>query len=174
MPRIYKVKCKLCGNETTTDKAYCVQTKTKKYYCSKEEYEEYLTKLKIKNECIEYVAEVINMKFTPPTMIKLVNGLSEFYDYVVIKRAFKDNKDSIQWAIENKTFGSEFGKYKYIMSIVLNNIEKSYKTYKKEQEEIEKLFTKSVTNDIDIEILNSNREEVKVKQNSDISMFLED
>ena len=174
MARKYKCICKICGKELTTDIAYCVQGKTRSYYCNKEEYEDYLSKQKIKNECIEYVAEVINMKFTPPAMIKLVNGLNQFYDYVVIKRAFKDNKDSIRWAIENKTFGSEFGKYKYIMSIVLNNIEKSYKAYKKEQEEMERLFNKSVTNEVDIEILNNDRTEVKVKQNSDISMFLED
>lgn len=174
MARKYKCICKICRKELTTDIAYCVQTKSKNYYCNKEEYEDYLSKQQIKSECIEYVAEVINMKFTPPAMIKLVNGLNQFYDYVVIKRAFKDNKDSIQWAIENKTFGSEFGKYKYIMSIVLNNIEKSHKAYLKEQDELKKLFSQSNANSVDVEILNFDRNEVKTNQSSDISMFLED
>lgn len=174
MARVYKCRCKQCGKELTTDIAYCVQGKAKQYYCNKEEYDEIIKLQKEKNDCIEYISEVINMKFTPPAMIKLVNGLNEFYDYIVIKRAFKDNKDSIQWALNNKTFNSEFAKYKYIISIVLNNIDKSYKTYLKEQEELNKLFNQSETNEIDVEILNFDRNEVKVKQNSDISMFLED
>lgn len=169
-----KCRCKLCGKELTTDVAYCVQGKVKMYYCNEAEYNEVIKQQQIKNECMDYVAEVINMRFTPPAMIKLVNGLNEFYDYIVIKRAFKDNEETIQWVLSNKEFSSEFGKYKYIISIVLNNIDKSYKAYLKEQEELKKLFNQPNTNDIDIEILNSNRSEVKVKQNSDISMFLDD
>ena len=109
-----------------------------------------------------------------PAMMKLVNGLNNYYDYKIIKRAFKDNKDSIQWALANKEFNSEFAKCKYIISIILNNIEKSKKAWIKEQEELQKLFNKTNSNNVDIEILNFNRIDVKTKQNSDISMFLED
>lgn len=169
-----KCKCRLCGKELTTDIAYCVQGKTKSYYCNKEEYDEVIKEQQIKSECMDYVAEIINMKFTPPAMMKLVNGLNEFYDYIVIKRAFKDNSDSIQWALINKKFSSEFAKYKYIISIVLNNIDKSYRSYSREQEEMKKLFNQVNTNSIDVEILNFDRNEVKTKKSSDISMFLED
>ena len=44
----------------------------------------------------------------------------------------------------------------------------------REQEELQKLFNKTNSNNVDIEILNFNRIDVKTKQNSDISMFLED
>ena len=54
------------------------------------------------------------------------------------------------------------------------NIEKSKKAWIKEQEELQKLFNKTNSNNVDIEILNFNRIDVKTKQNSDISMFLED
>lgn len=169
-----KCKCRLCGKELTTDKAFCVKVNEKNtYYCSSEEYDVLLEKAKAKTECNNYISNLMGTPFVVPALAKLVNKLSDYYDYNIIQKSFKDNSDKIKWILTNKSFNSEFAKSKYIMSIVLNNIDKTYKAYLKEQEELKKLFFQLNTNDIDIEILNSNRNEVKVKRNSDISMFLD-
>ena len=170
-----KCKCRICTNKLTTDVAYCVKVNGRnQYYCSEEEYNKEQEKKRDKIECNKYIAEIMRVPCITPAMMKLVNGLNDYYDYKIIKRAFKDNKDSIQWALANKEFNSEFAKCKYIISIILNNIEKSKKAWIKEQEELQKLFNKTNSNNVDIEILNFNRIDVKTKQNSDISMFLED
>lgn len=170
-----KCKCRLCGKELTTDKAFCVKVNEKNtYYCSRDEYDKLLEKAKAKEECNNYISSLMGTPFVIPALAKLVNKLNDYYDYSIIQRAFKDNSDKIQWALNNKSFNSEFAKSKYIMSIVLNNINKSYKDYLREQEELKKLFNQVNTNSVDVEILNFDRNEVKTKQSSDISMFLED
>ncbi len=171
----FKCKCKFCRKQLTTDIAYCVKVNERnQYYCTQEEYNKEQEKKKSKIECNNYIAEIMKMPYLTPAMIKLVNNLNSYYDYKIIKRAFKDNKDSIRWALENKEFNSEFSKSKYIMSIILNNIDKSYKANIREQEDINKLFDKTTSNSIDLEILNFEKKNIKNRKSTDISMFLGD
>lgn len=172
MPR--KVICKICGKQLTNDKAYKVTINGKnKYYCTKEEYDNMIKQSEIKQDCLNYIAECMRLKFCTPFVLKEINKLINYYDYPIIKRTFKDNIDSINWFLDNNSNSSEFGKVRYIFTIIANNINKSAKTYKEEQEKMKKLFNKSNN---DIEIMNT-MENNKIKNNNtnihDISSFLD-
>ena len=37
-----------------------------------------------KNKCLETIKEIMNIKMLPPIMVKKVNELRDFYDYIII------------------------------------------------------------------------------------------
>ena len=169
-----KVKCKHCKKELYNDEAFKVTLNGKNfYYCNEEEYNSIQREKDEYNSCLLIVAETMNTKFVAPVMVKKIKELRDFYNYNVIGRTFKECKQTIQWSVENKDFNNEFVKAKYITSIVANNIARIDKKIKQEKKEIEKLFEKS-NNDIDLEIMDiSANREIKNKDVSDISMFLD-
>ena len=74
--------------------------------------------------------------------------------------------------IANNENNSEFGKVRYIFTIIQNNINKSAKDYKEEQEKMKSLFKKE--NDIDIELINKlDNKNNKINNIHDISNFLD-
>lgn len=167
-----KVICKICGKQLTNDIAYKVVINGKnQYFCAEEEYIVKQKEKESKDKCIKTIAEILNVKIVPPVMVKKVNELREFYDYTVIEKTFKECSNSIRWALETKDFNSEFAKAKYIISIVVNNIDKVYKKHIKELRDIERLFSKS---EIEPEIidLDINRR-IDDRNVSDISSFLD-
>lgn len=168
-----KVKCKSCKKELYNTEAYQVIEGAKKsYYCTEEEYKDIQSEKEQYKTCLERIAEVMNIKFVPPVMLKKINELREFYNYCVIERTFIECKSTIQWALDNKEFNSEFVKAKYITSIVANNIAKVDKKIKQEKKELEKLFSKS--NNTEVEIIDiANDRNIENKEVSDISMFLD-
>ena len=107
----------------------------------------------------------------PPVMVKKVNELRDFYDYIVIEKTFKESRESIVWSLESKEFNNEFTKAKYITSIVANNIDRVYKKHKKDMEDIEKLFKKQ--DEIMVDIVDTDISRAKTNDRSDISEFLD-
>ena len=168
-----KCKCKICGKQLTTDTAFKVTNDKKNtYYCSKEEYDLSIQITKERDECFNYIAECMRLKFCTPFIKKEINYLLPYYDYPIIKRAFKDNIKSIDWFLDNNENNSEFGKVRYIFTIIQNNINKSAKDYKEEQEKMRLLFKKE--NDIDIELINKlDNKNNKINNIHDISNFLD-
>ena len=116
-------KCNHCKKQLTTDIAYKVTINGRnKYYCSEDEYNQIQEEINSKTKCLETISNILDIPFIQPMMLKEINSLRDFYSYIVIERTFKDNRESIQWFLENKDNGSEFGKIKYIMTIIKNNI----------------------------------------------------
>ena len=107
----------------------------------------------------------------PPVMVKKVNELRDFYDYIVIEKTFKESRESIVWSLESKEFNNEFTKAKYITSIVANNIDRVYKKHKKDMEDIEGLFKKQ--DEAVIEIMDMDIRRNNSGDTSDISAFLD-
>lgn len=166
-----KCKCTHCKKELTTDIAYKVTVNGKnKYYCTKEEYETIQNEINDKNKCLETISTILNIPFVPPMMVREINDLTKFYSYIVIDRAFKDNEKNIRWFIENRDSSSEYGKIKYIMTIIKNNINSTYKKYIKEQEQLTEMF-KTNDKEIDMDIMNITNDG-KSNDISDISEFL--
>lgn len=167
-----KCICRGCGKHLTTDIAYkVIENKKNIYYCTKEEYEELQKKKVDKEECLVVVAELLQLKFVPPSLLKQLNTLNELYDYVIITKTFKECADKIRWFMDNKSSDNDFANFKYVITIVANNINSVYKKYQKEQKEIQKLFTKK-QDDIDVDIMN----DISIKETrivSDISDFLD-
>lgn len=160
-----KCKCTHCKKELSTDIAYKVTINGKnKYYCTKEEYETIQNEINDKNKCLETISTILNIPFVPPMMLREINDLTKFYSYIVINRTFKDNEKNIRWFIENRDSGSEYGKIKYIMTIIKNNINTTYKKYIKEQQQLVEMF-KTNDKEIDMDIINITND----KQSNDIS-----
>lgn len=167
-----KCKCTHCKKELTTDIAYKVTVNGKnKYYCTKEEYETIQNEINNKNKCLETISTMLNIPFVPPMMIKEVNELTQFYSYIVIDRTFKDNEQNIRWFLDNKNNGSEYGKIKYIMTIIKNNINITYKKYIKEQQQLAEMFKADENKEIDMDIINTTNDK-QGNDISDISKFL--
>lgn len=168
-----KVKCRACGKESTNDVAFKVTVNGKNiYYCSEDEYNEKRKENDNKTKCLETITGIFGVKMLPPVMVKKVNELRQFYDYIVIEKTFKECTDKISWALETKDFNSEFSKAKYIVSIVANNIDKVYKKYIKDLKDMERLFAKEEV--VDIEMIDMNISRNTNNDNvSDISMFLD-
>lgn len=168
-----KCKCQICKKQLNTDIAYKIIKNNKNlYYCSKEEYDNNIKEQEIKCSCLDYIAQCMRLKFCTPFVLKEINKLINHYDYPVIKRTFKDNIKSIDWFLDNNENNSEFGKVRYIFTIIQNNINKSAKDYKEEQEKMKSLFKKE--NDIDIELINKlDNKNNKINNIHDISNFLD-
>ena len=166
-------KCTHCKNQLNTDIAYKVIINGRnKYYCNEEEYRQIQEEADNKNKCLETIMAMLNVPFIQPVMLKEINLLRDFYSYIVIEKAFKDNEQSILWFLENKDTGSEFGKIKYIMTIIKNNINSTFRKYTQEQKDLQKIFNKVESQEIDMDIMNTT---IKIQDNdiSDISQFLD-
>lgn len=182
-----KVKCKGCKNKIERSEAFKIiketsKGKTNEYYCNKKEYDSIQKEKEDKIKCYKVIKEIINVKMISPAWIKNINVVREFYDYSIIEKCFRENKDVILWSMQNKDFETEYAKSKYILTIILNNIEDTYKKHKKELQEMEKLFNKNENNEIDIDIMNNTIKNdtktnsiIKPNKNkiNDISSFLD-
>lgn len=170
-----RCKCSICKKDLTTDKAYKITNNKGKttYYCTKEEYEQLIKEKQDKEHCLEMVAQYMRLKFATPIIIKEINKLHEYYEYIVIEKCFKENEKAINWFLDNNEDSSEFGKVRYCFTIIQNNINKTYQKHKKELEQIQGLF-KIKQNEIDVNIINdiSNNKPIR-KDVNDISMFLD-
>lgn len=168
-----KCVCQICKKQLTTDKAYKVRINDKnKYYCTEEEYNEFQSQKTHRDRCYEYISECMRVKFVTPFIKKEINKLKEYYDYNIIERCFKDNLKTINWFLDNNENSMEFGKCRYVFTIIQNNINSTYKKFKEEMRQKEILF--KVDNNMDIDIIN-NIECKTIDKNDalDISDFFE-
>lgn len=166
-------KCVHCKRELTTDKAFKIVVNGKnKYYCTEEEYIQIEEEIDNKNKCLGTIIMILNIPFAQPVLLKEIKSLRDFYSYIIIEKAFKDNEQSIKWFLENKDNGSEYGKIKYIMTIIKNNINSTYKKYIQEQKALEKILNKVESHEIDMDIMNIS---IEVQDNdiTDITQFLD-
>jgi len=167
-----KCKCKKCGAQLTTDIAFKVVVKgVNHYYCNEPEYNKLQAyKLKRRNT-MSYIFDMFSYnsdQLLPPVMIKKINVLAKTYDYDVIKETFKKDKKTLLywWNLENK-FTNEYNKVSYVMRIIENNINDTYKSMRIDKKQNEVSRSKVIIQD---EAL------TKVKNiiNKDISSFIEE
>lgn len=176
-----QVKCQICSNKGDSDVFYRVEVNGKnKYYCSKEEYDSVQAEKNKYNELIEYVSDEIigyekGQKF-PTSLTRRIAELHKFYSYEVIKYAFQFKKDDIIYYTKTKDFQSEYHMISYIMAIVEGNINDVYKAWKRKQEQ--ELKANSIVNTVDVNLFDEVNEKAEIKpiikNNRDISAFLED
>lgn len=176
-----KVKCKICGKENNKEESYCVSRmylsqkgkdkgkfKTeRKYYCSKDEYEQYehekMKEVCVWNELYSFIRTEV-MKYSkeqslPPLLITRLQNLrngtvvlpkvgkikqsKEGYPYDVILETFKKHLQDINFWISKKQFKNEQQKIGYIMAIIEGNINDVYNTKK----EVEKRTKQNIINE---------------------------
>lgn len=132
--------CKICKKEGNTDIFYKVNENGKnKYYCSKEEFDNYINNKNKREELLKFIAEdVLELdegQIINPIMIRKLTDLNNFYDYEVIHNCFKGNKDTIQYWMKNKKFKNEYGMISYIMKIIEGSINDFYDKWKHENKQ---------------------------------------
>lgn len=174
--RVYKCKCTLCGKETTTDKAFKTKKGSKNiYWCNEEEFNKHQDKINERNKCLETIVRMIQVPMLSPMMIKEINKIADFYDYVVIEKCFKEHEQNIKWFLDNNELSNEYGKARYIATIIKNNINNTYKKHIQEVKQMERLFEREKES-IDVDIINMDidNERVITKKTNDISDFLFD
>lgn len=185
-----KVRCVYCREYGTDETFYKVRkdsfSNRFSYYCTIDEYnidmenqrkkEEETSKYK---ELMQYVMEEIynyekGMVF-PSSLIRRIQKLREFYDYKTIMSAFKQSKEAVIWAINNKHFENEYNKTAYIMAIVNNNINDVYLNNKRLESQREIQLQRE--NSLDVELFNdaaNSNIPIKKSKVRDISSFLDD
>lgn len=167
MPR--KVKCKICGRELTNDIAYKVIKNNKnEYYCSQQEYEEMIKEKDNKVKCINLLNEIMQVPYAPPVLVKEIDKIREHYTYEVIYKTIKEMARNIEWFIKNKE-STEYGKARYISTIILNNINQVKKKYDIEMKVKNEMFNKH--NFVDVDIINDTN--TVTRNTNDISDFLD-
>lgn len=174
-----KVVCKICKKKGESDTFYKVTNEKglNSYYCSKEEYDEREREKNKRYDLLKYVAEEVlqyeDGQIVPPSMVKRIEKLREFYIYEVIKEVFFLHKENIQYWIRTKDFSNEYGMSSYVMTIIESNINDVYKKWKRQQEQQMKMDSMSIDtllfNDSYIENNTGSKSDKK-----DISMFLDE
>jgi hypothetical protein len=172
-----KVVCKICKAKGDTDTFYKVKDVDKgisKYYCNKEEYDNYNDE-KIKRETLlKYIAEDVmdyeEGQIIPPIMLKKIGDLYKFYTYDVIQLCFELCKDDIQYWITTKNFTNEYGMVSYIMKIIESNINDTYKKWKFEQRQKQKQDNSK----LDVGIINEMPTKTVIKKTTGILEFLDE
>ena len=134
------------------------------YYCSVDEYEMYMKveeeklaekeaqwiereinkqkkqeETKQRQDLIDYISYELleyqhGMQF-PTYITKRIKELREFYTYAVIKESFVRGEETIKWAIQNKDFGNEYGKCRYIMTIAEGSINDVFKEWQEREQQ---------------------------------------
>ncbi len=188
-----KVICKQCKNQIDKKEALQITEEGKKrsiYFCSDDEYKQYSLIQDEKNRQIEldklekqkfneldiYIAsEILGYEvgqIVPPFLKKRVKKLAQNYDYEVIKLCFEYMKKDLNYYLSNKEFEDDQHKVNYIMIVIENNINDTYKIWKRKKE----LQAKHDTHNIDINILDeiNNTTHHQNKETNGIMDFLEE
>ena len=103
---------------------------------------------------------------------KRINEIHKYYNFEVIRRTIKFTEENLRWSVKQKSFNNEQAMVSYLSTIMLNQINKIDKEYKKEIEEFQKLFEEKPEQDLEIINETENRQTV-IKNISDISDFLD-
>jgi hypothetical protein len=143
--------------------------KKNKYFCSEEEYQKDLQLKKEKENCYSVVAEIMEVPFITPMMKKEIGNLNQFYNFAIIEKTFKECEQNIKWFLSNNNSSSEYGKTRYVITIIQNNINSVAKKYKQLQNTREKELQKIQTVDVDIINISTN----EVNNTSDITQWLD-
>lgn len=186
-----QVTCKQCKTKIDKKQAWYILEEGKKkgiYFCNECEYKQYmlhqqelqqqqeldnLEKQKFNELDVYIAAEILGYEIgqiVPPFLKKRVKKLAQTYDYEVIKLCFEYLKRDLQYYMNNKEFRDDQHKVNYIMVVVENNINDTYKIWKRKKEIQLKQAKMDAVSEIDLAIVPSNI--VKKQKTNDISSFL--
>jgi hypothetical protein len=171
-----KCTCQICKTKGNTDTFYKVtDDKGKsKYYCNKEEYDQFINEKLKRQNLIDYIMfDIFNYEkgqSVNSILFKKLKDLSNFYDVEVIHECFREQKDNIKYWIKvntDKGF-NEFSNICYMMKIITGNINDTYSKWKftKQQQ------LKQENNLIDLDLINQQDKTTKHSNDNGILAFL--
>lgn len=120
-------KCRICGKKLNTETAYKVVVKNKnKYYCSEEEYNNYMQQREYNEALVEDIKKtlccIMDVGFLGNTFI-----YKEWEEW----KKIAPNEVILNYLTENKEFlcgklkilaGNEYGRIKYLSTVIKNNL----------------------------------------------------
>ena len=117
-----EVKCKICGNKKERSEAYKVVVNNKNnYYCCESEYQEWVSKNKIKDNTYDIIYSIFERKITNTILFKEVGELSDIYTYEKIFAYLKENEKYL-CGVMKKNFSSEYAQIRYFAAILKNSL----------------------------------------------------
>lgn len=117
------VKCRICGRRLNRDSAYKIIKQDKnQYYCSSDEYNQMLLEKSCKQNICSILEDVLNNNVNYSLLVKEINALTKKHSCFKVLHYLQDNKDYLEQIAYNKTFSSDYGKIRYIFTVVANNI----------------------------------------------------
>ena len=118
-----KVKCVDTGEFKPKSEAWRPPN-SKKYYSSQEAWNNIQKQIKIKDECIDYLMDVLGYKpgmKLPTITYKKIEEYREPYGFDVLLDTMQQQSRQIEWALKNKNFQNETGKIMYLFAIFQNH-----------------------------------------------------
>ena len=124
-----KVKCRWCANTIDKDKAFSV-LKWKKdgspaptaFYCNEDEYVEECRAKTVRNLMYTEMESIFGDGFSFSTINAQTKDLIDKYGYETIYFYLLRDGDTICNILRNKNFNTVFGKTKYFVAILRNNL----------------------------------------------------
>ena len=123
-------KCKICGREVDRKTAYKVTKISKNYYyCSKEEYDEWLSKEReldvfVEEKIIPIVVKTVGTEFDvlcKKDIREMVSFLNKSYSLDQILGYLEYDSERISNILNNKGFCNTFSMIRYYIAVVKNN-----------------------------------------------------
>jgi len=121
------VKCLDTKEKMDRSEAYCLNVNGKnKYYSSKEGYERFVYNNHYRNKSIDLIRDMMGyvlpqMQLPTITYRKIEETFKEPIGYDVLYDTLVSQKKNIEWAFQNKEFGSESARVMYLFGIVNNH-----------------------------------------------------
>lgn len=117
------VKCKACiDKKIERSTAYKVVIKGKnEYYCNEKEYQQKLKQTADRVNTINIINEMFGYEITNSALNKELKEISANHSFEKIYSYIHDNKQMLERSL-SKDFNSEYGKIRYLSTIIKNNI----------------------------------------------------
>ncbi|MEF9984183.1 MAG: hypothetical protein RR710_06545 [Oscillospiraceae bacterium] len=116
------VKCKCHGIKIDRNTAFKVQVgKVNHYYCSEAEYNKIQMKQKVKDDTFAIIYDIFGYKVVNTALYSEMSAISETFGYETILAYLQDSRDLIDKSM-SKDFQSEYGKIRYFLAILKNNL----------------------------------------------------
>ena len=118
------VKCIDTKEKMERSEAYCLNVDGKnKYYSSKEGYERFIYSNHYRNKSIDLIRDIMGytlpqMQLPTLTYKKIEEMFKEPVGYDVLYNTLVNYQKDIEWAFQNKEFGSETARIMYLFGIV--------------------------------------------------------
>lgn len=138
------VKCRGCGNKVERNEAFKIVVKDKNhYYCNAVEFEQINIEKESRLKVIDLVFEIIG-ETTNTSVFKELTDISKIHGYKKMLSYMESNMDYINKAMLTCAGSKEYGRIRYLMAIIKNELGDYVETIDKEDEVVEVDFVENV------------------------------
>ncbi len=138
------VKCRCCGNKVERNEAFKIVVKDKNhYYCNAIEFEQINIEKESRLKVIDLVFEIIG-ETTNTSVFKELTDISKVHGYQKMLSYMESNMDYLNKAMVTCSGSKEYGRIRYLMAIIKNELGDFVETITKEDDVVEVDFVENV------------------------------